>query len=128
MAIPVGGEGLEQIDDAQISLAKKREGLGVFDVFQINPVDPLAENLQGLPLERKKRPVSMQQPILGLWSLIDVAIVSMSAYLCPGPWLWIPMGMPYSSTRRQRSRSQETAVSIGLLEVPSRCLSLPADI
>jgi len=47
VAIPVGGEGLEQIDGAQISLAKEREGLGVLDVLQMNPVDPLAENLDG---------------------------------------------------------------------------------
>ena len=29
--------------------------------------------------------MSMQQPILGLWSLMALAIVSISAYLCPGP-------------------------------------------
>ena len=73
---------LQEVDRPQIALAEHGEGLGVLDVFQVHAIDPAAEGIGRVDRvfrERRKWPVSMQQPILGWWSLIAFAIVSILA-------------------------------------------------
>ena len=47
VAVLVGGQGLEQIDSSQVTLAQDRERVGILDVLQVDSVNALAEDLDG---------------------------------------------------------------------------------
>ena len=62
----VAGEDLEEVDGAEVSLAQYREGRSVLHVLQVNTVGPAGEGfgrVHRVDADRRKWPVSMQQPI-----------------------------------------------------------------